>query len=68
MIAWLSQIPNVSNKIADAILSAHETIETKREFLGTNPRCIYITTETEKGQKRKINKRLLLNIKAFFSE
>ena len=63
---WLSQIPNVSNKIADAILSAHETIWKLRENLGTNPHCLDdITTETEKGQKRKINKTAITNIKSF---
>jgi len=63
---WLSQIPNVSNKIAAAILSKYKSVWKLREFLQIDLNCLDdITTETEKGQKRKINKTAISNIKTF---
>tara|TARA_Y100000592_G_C5447744_1_gene306972 strand:- start:787 stop:1566 length:780 start_codon:yes stop_codon:yes gene_type:complete len=63
---WLSQIPNVSNKIADAILTIHKSIWSLKSSLEQDPNCLdSITTETEKGQKRKINKTAITNIKTF---
>ena len=65
---WLSQIPNVSNKIAEAIITKYSTMWILREKLSEDENCLNdITTETEKGQKRKISKTAISNIKSFLS-
>lgn len=66
---WLSQLPYVSNKIAEVILKTHKTIWELRENLKINPGCLdKITLITTTGKTRMIGKNIVDTIKTHLLE
>ena len=66
---WLSQLPYVSNNIADVILSKYNTIWNLRESLIADPKCLdNITTTTATGKLRAIGKNVIDTIKTHLLE
>ena len=66
---WLSQLPYVSNNIADVILSKYNTVWNLRESLITNPKCLdNMTTTTVTGKSRAIGKNVIDTIKRHLLE
>jgi crossover junction endonuclease MUS81 len=62
----LCQIPSVSSVTAIAIMKEYKTINNLIEKIKENENCLNeITTETSKGQKRKISKACVKNIIQF---
>lgn len=65
-LLMLSQIPNVSAKVAEIILNKYNTIFELKKCLDENPDCLNDTTCTlSNGQSRKISKNSIENIKKF---
>ena len=66
---WLSQLPYVSNNIADVILSKYGSIWKLRESLITDPNCLdNITATTTTGKSRTIGKNVIGTIKTHLLE
>ena len=62
----LCQIPSVSSITAIAIMNEYKTINNLIDKIKENENCLNeITTETSKGQKRKISKACIKNIVQF---
>ena len=62
----LSQIPGISSQTAKVIMEKFHTLHTLIEHVKTDDKCLDDVTYTNtKGDKRKINKTCLANIKKF---
>jgi len=66
---WLSQLPYVSNSIAEVILEQHENIWQLRDNLKGDPQCLdNITIKTTTGKTRAIGKNIIETIKTHLLE
>ena len=66
---WLSQLPYVSNNIAETILNKYGNIWKLRETLMTDPHCLdNITTTTTTGKSRTIGKNVVDTIRTHLLE
>ena len=66
---WLSQLPYVSNSIANVILDKHKTMWDLRNSLIENANCLNsLTTTTATGKSRTIGKNVIESIKTHLLE